>query len=145
MVQVVSMLRTTENKIYRQGIDDPKELADGFPTRAEDLFAYQALIIGSVEAGYFTPAQQELIREFVDRRGGGLLLLGGRFVAGRRRLGRHRSSPICSRWCCPTRSRHFHRDPATVEIDAGGRGQRHLPARGRSGGERASAGRSCPT
>jgi len=37
------------------------------------------LIIGSVEAGYFTPAQQELIREFVDRRGGGLLLLGGQF------------------------------------------------------------------
>jgi len=33
-VQVVSMLRTTENKIYRQGISDPKELADGFPSRA---------------------------------------------------------------------------------------------------------------
>ena len=30
-VQVVSMLRTTENKIYRQGISDPKELEDGFP------------------------------------------------------------------------------------------------------------------
>ena len=30
-VQVVSMLRTTENKIYRQGINDPKELAEGFP------------------------------------------------------------------------------------------------------------------
>ena len=52
----------------------------GFPdSRAESLFAYQALIIGSVEASYFTPAQRELIREFVDRRGGGLLLLGGRF------------------------------------------------------------------
>ena len=33
----------------------------------------------SVEAGYFTPGQLQLIREFVDRRGGGLLLLGGRF------------------------------------------------------------------
>ena len=80
MVQIASMVRTSENKIYRQGISDPKELADGFPTRAEDLFAYQGLIIGSVEAGYFTPAQQELIREFVDRRGGGLLLLGGQFA-----------------------------------------------------------------
>ncbi len=79
MVQIVSMVRTSENKIYRQGISDPKELAGGFPTRAEDLFAYQGLMIGSVEAGYFTPAQQELIREFVDRRGGGLLLLGGQF------------------------------------------------------------------
>jgi uncharacterized membrane protein len=79
MVQIASMVRTSENKIYRQGIVDAKELADGFPSRPEDLFAYQGLIIGSVEAGYFTPVQQELIREFVDRRGGGLLLLGGQF------------------------------------------------------------------
>jgi uncharacterized membrane protein len=79
MLQIASMVRTSENKIYRQGIADPKELASGFPSRAEDLFVYQGLIIGSVEAGYFTPAQQELIREFVDRRGGGLLLLGGQF------------------------------------------------------------------
>jgi uncharacterized membrane protein len=78
-VQIVSMLRTTENKIYRQGIADPSELANGFPSKAEDLFKYQAIIIGSVEAGYFTPVQQELIREFVDKRGGGLLFLGGRF------------------------------------------------------------------
>ncbi len=80
MVQIVSMVRTSENKIYRQGISDPKELAGGFPSRAEDLFGYQGLIIGSVEAGYFTPGQQELIREFVDRRGGGLLFLGGQFA-----------------------------------------------------------------
>ncbi len=79
MVQIASMVRTSQNKVYRQGIADPKELADGFPARAEDLFAYQGLIIGSVEAGYFTPGQQELIREFVDRRGGGLLMLGGQF------------------------------------------------------------------
>jgi uncharacterized membrane protein len=79
MVQLVSMVRTSENKIYRQGISNPQELANGFPSRAEDLFGYQGLIIGSVEAAYFKPAQQELIREFVDRRGGGLLLLGGQF------------------------------------------------------------------
>jgi uncharacterized membrane protein len=80
MVQIVSIDRTSENKIYRQGISDPKELAGGFPSRPEDLFVYQGLIIGSVEAGYFTPGQQEMIREFVDRRGGGLLLLGGQFA-----------------------------------------------------------------
>ena len=44
----------------------------------DDLFAFQGLILGSVEANYFTPAQQDLIQQFVDRRGGGLLFLGGR-------------------------------------------------------------------
>jgi uncharacterized membrane protein len=82
MVQISSMVRTSENKFYRQGMADPKELADGFPSRSEDLFAYQGLIIGSVNAGFFDPGQQELIREFVDRRGGGLLLLGGQFALG---------------------------------------------------------------
>ena len=77
-VTIVSMLRTSENKIYRQGVSSPDELADGFPTKAEDLFGYSGIIIGSVAADYFTATQQELIREYVDRRGGGVLFLGGR-------------------------------------------------------------------
>ena len=44
----------------------------------EELFGFQGLILGSVEANYFTTAQQDLIQQFVDRRGGGLLFLGGR-------------------------------------------------------------------
>jgi uncharacterized membrane protein len=79
MVRIASIVRTSENKYYRQGIADPKELAEGFPSRPEDLFLYQGIIIGSVEAGYFSRNQQDLIRQFVDRRGGGLLLLGGQF------------------------------------------------------------------
>ncbi|MEJ0005780.1 MAG: hypothetical protein WDM77_05185 [Steroidobacteraceae bacterium] len=77
-VQMVSMLRTTENKIYRQGVKDPLELADGFPTKPEQLFGFDGIIVGSVDAGYFSAAQQALMREFVNRRGGGLLFLGGR-------------------------------------------------------------------
>ena len=77
-LHVVSMLRTTQNKMYRQGVANPGELADGFPNKAEDLFAYQGLILGSIESGFFTKTQQELIRQFADRRGGGVLFLGGR-------------------------------------------------------------------
>ena len=78
-LKLVSILRTTQNKIYRQGIDNPDDLKDGFPTKVEDLFSYDALIIGSVEANWFTVGQQALIKEFADRRGGGVLFLGGRF------------------------------------------------------------------
>src|SRR5205085_1527684 len=63
-LQLTSMVRTTQNKIYRQGVQDSKELVEGFPSKPEELFAYDGLIIGSVEVGYFTPQQQELIREF---------------------------------------------------------------------------------
>jgi hypothetical protein len=119
IVKVVSMLRTSENKIYRQGIDDPKELADGFPSRPEDLFKYQGLMIGSVEASYFTPVQQELIREFVDQRGGGLLLLGGRSSladGGWGAIGLADLLPVL----LPNKKGTFHRDPATVELTQAG-------------------------
>jgi uncharacterized membrane protein len=119
-VQLVSMLRTTENKIYRQGITDPNELEDGFPTTADTLFQYQAIIIGSVEAGYFTPQQQELLREFVDRRGGGLLFLGGRSSLA---AGIWQGSALVDLFpvVMPSSKDTFHRDPATpVLTQAGG-------------------------
>ncbi len=77
-VQLVTMLRTSANKFYRQGVDTPEELEDGFPSEEKDLFAYDALIIGSIEAPFFSPKQQVAVREFVSRRGGTLLMLGGR-------------------------------------------------------------------
>ncbi len=119
IVQVASMLRTTENKIYRQGISDPKELENGFPVRPEDLFGYQGIILGSVEAGYFTPLQQELLREFVDRRGGGLLFLGGRFSLGDGGWGGSSLVDLLPTYL-PNSRNTFHRDPATVELTAAG-------------------------
>lgn len=119
VVQIVSMLRTTENKIYRQGIDNPNELADGFPSKPEDLFGYQALIIGSVEAGYFTPAQQDLIRQFVDRRGGGLLFLGGRFALSDGGWGGSSLADLLPT-ILPTHKNTFHRVPATVQLTPAG-------------------------
>ena len=118
-LQVVSMLRTTENKLYRQGIKDPNELADGFPVRPEDLFSYDAIIIGSVEANYFTPSQQELLREFVDRRGGGLLFLGGRFALSNGGWGASSISELVPTFL-PPGNNTFHRDPATVQLTAAG-------------------------
>lgn len=77
-VRLVTLLRTSANKYYRQGVEGDSELKDGFPTTAEELFEYDGLIIGSFEAAFFSPEQQRMIREFVNRRGGSLLMLGGR-------------------------------------------------------------------
>jgi uncharacterized membrane protein len=119
-VQIASMVRTTQNKIYRQGIDESKELEQGFPTTAEELFAFQGLIIGDVEAAYFTPAQQELIRQFADRRGGGILFLGGRETLAD---GGYVNSPLAELLpvSLPSRKDTFHRDDAKFELTAAGR------------------------
>lgn len=79
-VTLVSLQRTGENKFYRQGIGAQGELAEGFPKTEEELFSYHALIIGSVEAGFFTADELRNIEAFVSRRGGGLLALGGRLA-----------------------------------------------------------------
>jgi uncharacterized membrane protein len=77
-VRVASLLKTTPNKFYRQGVETPDELVDGFPTDELKLFRYDALMIGSFEAAALSSEQQDMIREFVSRRGGTLLMLGGR-------------------------------------------------------------------
>lgn len=79
-VTLVCLQRTGENKFYRQGVGSQGELVSGFPTTEEELFAYDALIIGSVEAGFFSADQLRNIEAFVARRGGGLLALGGRLA-----------------------------------------------------------------
>ena len=76
-VIVTSLIRTADNKYMRQGVDSPDELVAAFPKTREELFAYRSLIIGSLEAAALTGDQLRMISEFVDRRGGGLLMLGG--------------------------------------------------------------------
>ena len=76
-LQVVALQRTADNKFLRIEVDNPDELLGGFPKTREELFSYRALIIGSVEAGAFTGDQLQMIADFVDRRGGGLLMIGG--------------------------------------------------------------------
>lgn len=76
-IDLASLLRVSENKFYRQGLDAAGELAGGFPSTRAELFGYQALIIGSVEAASFSSQQLQLINDFVSERGGSLLMLAG--------------------------------------------------------------------
>jgi hypothetical protein len=73
----VSLQRTADNKYMRparRGGRDRRRL----PEDARRAVQVPRLIIGSVEAGLFTGDQLQMIADFVDRRGGGLLVLGGR-------------------------------------------------------------------
>jgi uncharacterized membrane protein len=77
-LHVVVLQRTAENKFLRIDIDTLTELAAGFPVTRDELFKYRAIILGSVEASFFTHDQLQMLNDFVSKRGGGLLALGGR-------------------------------------------------------------------
>jgi uncharacterized membrane protein len=70
-------VRYDQPVLTRINTRDESELRGGFPRTAEDLFAYDALILDDVEAAFFSPDQLMLIRRFVSDRGAGLLMLGG--------------------------------------------------------------------
>ena len=68
--------RYDEPVLVRLGVEEG-ELVGGFPKDAETLFGYHAIVLDDVERAFFTHDQLDLVKDFVARRGGGLLLLGG--------------------------------------------------------------------
>lgn len=90
--RVVGLLRLAPDRFYVQGADESEAwLTEGFPRSPEQLYTFQAVILGDVEASMFTPAQWALLEEFVKARGGGLLMLGGVNSFG---LGGYAGTPI---------------------------------------------------
>ena len=84
-LQLMTLLRTSGNKFYRQGVESEDNLAAGFPASKEDLFQYKGLILGSIEAAFFSTDQLKMIADFASERGGGFIMLGGKnsFDAGK--------------------------------------------------------------
>lgn len=56
---------------------EAEPLSEGYPTREETLFAYDLVVWSDVEYEFFNEEQIRQTREFVRKRGGTLLLLGG--------------------------------------------------------------------
>ena len=81
-LQLVTLQRTADNKFLRLDVDNGEELAGGFPKTREELFKYRGIVLGSVDASFFTREQLQMLADFVGVRGGGLLLLGGRHAFG---------------------------------------------------------------
>lgn len=77
-LQLVVLQRTAEGKFLRLNVDSGDELIAGFPKTRAELYRYRAVILGSIEASFFTHGQLAMLSDFVGVRGGGLLQLGGR-------------------------------------------------------------------
>ncbi len=77
MLKFTSASITGTGKYYRQGIDAVDQLQGGFPASEDELYNYKAVILGDIEANYFSIEQLALIEKFVSKRGGGFLMLGG--------------------------------------------------------------------
>jgi len=115
-LSVATLLRVSPNKFYRQGIAAPEQLQDGFPASRDELFAYDALIIGSVEAASLSTEQQEIIRDFVSERGGSLLMLAGPSGLGNGGWGQSLIADVLPARLPPTSTDSFHRKKAGVSL-----------------------------
>lgn len=113
---LATLLRVSPNKFYRQGIDSPEQLQDGFPETRNELFGYDALIIGSVEAAMLSPDQQEMIRDFVSERGGSLLMLAGPNGLGNGGWGQSAIADVLPAALPPSSTDSFHRKKAIASL-----------------------------
>lgn len=76
-LRLVTYLQTGPQKFLRQGINSPTELSKGFPQTADELFKYEAVIFGDVGESFFSEKQLQILDDFVAKRGGGFLVIGG--------------------------------------------------------------------
>ena len=75
-IRLATYLQTGPEKYYRQGIESATELSGGFPNTKQELFQYEALILGDISKNFFTNDQLQMIEDFVAERGGGFLMSG---------------------------------------------------------------------
>jgi uncharacterized membrane protein len=75
-LRLATYLQTGPGKFYRQGIKSPLELSRGFPVTREELYQYEAIILGDISKDFFTDEQLAMLQDFVAERGGGLLVAG---------------------------------------------------------------------
>lgn len=71
---------------YAQGPLRHKNAGDGLPNQEADLYQYEVIILGDIPRSYFraggdiAETKMQWLAEFVSRRGGALITLGGRSV-----------------------------------------------------------------
>jgi hypothetical protein len=67
------------NAAFDDGLDGPDgEIQKAFPKKAEDMLNYDLVVLGDLRPGALTGDQQQMLTDFVEKRGGGLILVDGR-------------------------------------------------------------------
>ena len=90
--RIASILRLGgPKKFVTQGAEAEDGLADGYPKSLEHLGRFQAVIFGDIDASFLTRGQLDITEQFVKRRGGGFLMLGG---VNSFNLGGYQATPV---------------------------------------------------
>jgi len=86
VVEVAFLTMLPKGGWYAQGQMHHKNAGDGLPSAEADLYKYDVVILGDIPRSYFreggdtAETKMQWLAEFVSRRGGGLVTLGGRNV-----------------------------------------------------------------
>lgn len=78
VLELTSWLRTTHRKTLRQNVANADQLDQGFPSSRAELYGYDVVVLGSLEAASLDADQHAWLESFVSERGGGLLAIAGR-------------------------------------------------------------------
>jgi len=77
-VHVTGLSRTSENSVFRQNVEAPGELVNGFPDDIKELAVFRVIILANLNPTLLSVTQQDAIARFCSEYGGGVLLIGGR-------------------------------------------------------------------
>ena len=76
-IKLAGLTRTSAGSFFRQDIESPGELADGFPSTLEEIAAFDVVVLSDFKPADLTSNQQELLKRFCGEFGGGVLIIGG--------------------------------------------------------------------
>ena len=94
----------------------------GFPKQKEDLFKYDVIVLGDVDPKLFSPEQLEMLRDYVSKFGGALVLIAGK----RYNPDAYTRTPLEGAWPVEIQKTHADTDsladkPITLELTAVGK------------------------
>jgi hypothetical protein len=76
-IKITGLTRTSKQSVFRQNVESPGELLNGFPNTVEELAPYRVVVLSNLRPTELTSAQQDVLGRFCGEMGGGVLMIGG--------------------------------------------------------------------